>query len=76
MHQLTQKLKDGKMQVLEVPVPVVGPGQVLIRTHYSLISAGTEGSTVQTARKGLIGKARERFRRSGRSSILLPPRVW
>ncbi|MGQ9689226.1 MAG: bi-domain-containing oxidoreductase, partial [Desulfobaccales bacterium] len=28
--------------------------------HYSLISAGTEGSTVQTARKGLIGKARER----------------
>jgi polar amino acid transport system substrate-binding protein len=60
MHQLTQKLKDGKMQVLEVPLPVVGPGQVIIRTHYSLISAGTEGSTVQTARKGLIGKARER----------------
>lgn len=60
MHQLTQKLKDGNMQVLEVPVPVLGPGQVLLRNHYSLISAGTEGSTVQAARKSLLGKARER----------------
>jgi len=33
---------------------------VLVRNHYSLISAGTEGSTVKTARKGLIGKAKER----------------
>jgi predicted dehydrogenase/threonine dehydrogenase-like Zn-dependent dehydrogenase len=60
MNQLTQKLKDGKLQVLEVPLPVLQAGQVLIRNHYSLISAGTEGSTVQTARKGLIGKAKER----------------
>lgn len=33
---------------------------VLARNHYSLISPGTEGSTVKTARKGLIGKAKER----------------
>ena len=31
-----------------------------MRNHYSLISAGTEGSTVKTARKSLIGKAKER----------------
>jgi predicted dehydrogenase/threonine dehydrogenase-like Zn-dependent dehydrogenase len=60
MQQLTQKLKDGKLQVLEVPVPALQPGQVLVRNHYSLVSAGTEGSTVQTARKSLLGKARER----------------
>lgn len=60
MHQLTQKLKDGKLQVLEVPLPLPQPGSLLIRNHYSLISAGTEGSTVQTARKSLIGKAKER----------------
>jgi predicted dehydrogenase/threonine dehydrogenase-like Zn-dependent dehydrogenase len=60
MNQLVQKLKDGRTQVVEVPSPVVGRGQVLIRNHYSLISAGTEGSTVKTARKSLIGKAKER----------------
>ena len=41
-------------------MPVVGPGMVLVRNHYSLISAGTESSTVKTARKSLIGKAKER----------------
>jgi polar amino acid transport system substrate-binding protein len=60
MLQLTQKLKDGKMQVLEVPVPVLGKGMVLIRNFYSVISAGTESSTVTAARKSLIGKAKER----------------
>lgn len=60
MKQLTQKLKDGRMLVLEVPVPQVQSGQVLVRNHYSLISAGTEGSTVSAARKSLVGKAKER----------------
>ena len=60
MQQLTQKLKNGAMQVLEVPWPALSPGQVLVRNHYSLISAGTEGSTVKTARAGFIAKAKER----------------
>lgn len=60
MQQLTQILKDGKMKVIEVPWPSIGSGMVLVRNHYSLISAGTEGNTVKTARKGLIGKAKER----------------
>lgn len=60
MKQLAQKLKNGEIQVLEVPLPVLRPGMVLVRNHYSLISAGTEGSTVSAARKSLIGKAKER----------------
>jgi len=60
MKQLTQKLKDGAMQVLEVPVPQIHSGQILVRNHFSLISAGTEGSTVSAARKSLVGKAKER----------------
>lgn len=60
MKQLTQKLKNGKMQVLEVPIPALQRGHILVRNYYSLISAGTEGSTVKTARKGYIGKAKER----------------
>ena len=60
MKQLAQKLKNGEIQVLEVPLPVLGPGKVLVRNHYSLISSGTEGSSVTAARKNLVGKAKER----------------
>ena len=58
MEQLTQKLRSGDVQVQELPWPQVGPGMVVVRNHYSLISSGTEGSSVKTARKGLLGKAR------------------
>lgn len=60
MEQLTQNLKDGKMELLEVPYPVLSKGRVLVRNHFSLISAGTEGKTVKDARLGYIGKARAR----------------
>ena len=60
MKQLTQKLKDGRLQVIDVPAPRAGSGQILVRNAYSVISAGTEGSTVSTARKSYIGKAKER----------------
>ena len=60
MQQITQKLRSGQIRVLEVPVPFLQDGCILVRNHYSLISAGTEGSTVKTARKSYIGKAKER----------------
>ena len=60
MQQLTQKLGSGDMVIQNIPYPQVGKGMVIVRNHYSIISAGTEGSTVQAARKSLIGKAKER----------------
>lgn len=60
MQQLTQQLKSGQMEILEVPFPALGKGQVLVRNHYSVVSAGTEGKTVSDARKGYIAKARSR----------------
>ena len=48
------------MCVLDVATPALGDGMLLVKNHYSLISAGTEGGTVSTARKSLIGKAKER----------------
>ncbi|MGS2725187.1 bi-domain-containing oxidoreductase [Psychroserpens sp. BH13MA-6] len=60
MQQLTQKLGSGDMIIQEVPYPQLGKGMVIVKNHYSIISAGTEGSTVVAARKSLIGKAKER----------------
>lgn len=48
------------MQILEVPFPMLSNGCVLVRNHYSIISAGTEGKTVKDARLGYIGKAMAR----------------
>jgi len=60
MHQLTQQLKSGKMEILEVPFPALDKGQLLVRNYYSVISAGTEGKTVSDARKGYVAKAKTR----------------
>ena len=60
MFQLTQKLGSGEMRVQEVPSPTCEPGMVVVRNHFSLISAGTEGSSVRAARSSLIQKARQR----------------
>ena len=60
MQQLTQKLGSGDMVIQEIPYPQLGKGMIMVKNHYSIISAGTEGSTVQAARKSLLGKAKER----------------
>lgn len=60
MEQLVQNLKDGEMFLAEVPFPALNSGCILVRNHFSMISAGTEGKTVKDARLGYIGKARAR----------------
>lgn len=60
MEELTQKLSNGEMVVQELPMPQLSAGMVMVKNHYSLISAGTEGSTVKAARQSLIGKAKSR----------------
>ena len=35
-------MSGGQIAVVDVPAPVCGPRQVLIRTSHSLISTGTE----------------------------------
>jgi predicted dehydrogenase/threonine dehydrogenase-like Zn-dependent dehydrogenase len=60
MKQLIQEMDSGTIRVVDVPAPVVRPGGVLIRTTHSVISVGTERSTVELGRKSLLGKAMER----------------
>lgn len=60
MKQLIQNFKTGKLYVDEIPQPSLSKGLVLVENDYSLISAGTERSTVKVAQASLLGKARER----------------
>lgn len=60
MKQVVQIHRTGELKVDEVPAPVVRAGGLLIGTQASVISVGTERSTVAVAKKSLAGKAMER----------------
>jgi predicted dehydrogenase/threonine dehydrogenase-like Zn-dependent dehydrogenase len=59
MRQILQNLKTGATELVDVPCPAAGAGQLLIRTTRSLISAGTERMLVDFGRAGLFSKARQ-----------------
>jgi predicted dehydrogenase/threonine dehydrogenase-like Zn-dependent dehydrogenase len=60
MLQIVQNVKNGQVELREVPAPATLPGGVLVQTAASIISPGTEKMIMELAKKSLIGKARER----------------
>jgi predicted dehydrogenase len=60
MKQIAQNYKSGKLSVLDVPAPACRAGGVLVRSLYSLISAGTEMMKVSEASLSMVGMARAR----------------
>lgn len=59
MKQLLQNLKTGEVYTANIPRPIVTKKSILIKTHSSLISAGTERSLLEFGRASLIGKAQQ-----------------
>ena len=60
MLQVIQFQKTGNMSVERLPAPALRPGGILVQNAFSLISAGTERSSVETAQASMVGKARSR----------------
>jgi predicted dehydrogenase len=60
MLQLLQSLKDGSLELVDVPAPVLQPGTVRVRVLASAVSPGTERLIAGLARKSLLAKARAR----------------
>ena len=60
MLALLTDRKSGEVSTYEVPAPELRPGGVLVRTHYSAISAGTERATLELSSKSLLAKAKAR----------------
>jgi predicted dehydrogenase/threonine dehydrogenase-like Zn-dependent dehydrogenase len=60
MKQVVQPVSGGPVEVLDVPRPVIGPTEVLVRTVASVISPGTERAITALARSSLLAKARAR----------------
>ena len=59
MKQILQSLKTGKTEISEVPLPAVHDLEVLVQTHNSLVSAGTERMLVEFGKAGWIEKAKQ-----------------
>ena len=59
MKQVTQHMKSGEIRVQSVPAPALKPGYILVRTRYSLISAGTERASVSSRKSSLVRRARK-----------------
>lgn len=60
MKQIVQNYDNGDLRIEDIPAPICKSGGVLVRTAYSLVSAGTERMKVSQARMNIIEKARAR----------------
>ena len=60
MLQIIQYQKTGEISVDDLPAPKLRPGCVLVRNAFSLISAGSERTSVETAQASTLEKARLR----------------
>jgi predicted dehydrogenase len=56
MKQVFRRVIDrrGRVLVADLPIPHVGPDQVLVQSHYSLISSGTELGTLSKTPAELV----------------------
>jgi predicted dehydrogenase/NADPH:quinone reductase-like Zn-dependent oxidoreductase len=59
MKILTQNLKTGKTDILEVPSPSISSKKIRVKNDYSLISTGTESSIVNFGKASWLNKARQ-----------------
>lgn len=59
MKQVLQSLKDGTIEVADVPAPGTRPGTLLIHTTRTLVSSGTERMLLQFGKANWFDKARQ-----------------
>ena len=60
MKQVAQNYRTGELALLDVPAPSSRAGGVLVRSHFSLISVGTEMMKIGESKLSMLGKARAR----------------
>ena len=56
MKQLVVEKNNPNPILLDTPIPKPGPGEVLIKNHYSVVSSGTELAAIEFANTGVSEK--------------------
>jgi predicted dehydrogenase/threonine dehydrogenase-like Zn-dependent dehydrogenase len=57
MQAIVENLRTGEVLTIQAPKPELRPGGILVSTHYSAISSGTERAKVEMGQKSLLQKA-------------------
>ena len=60
MKQLVIEQGSDSPEIFEGPMPSPGPGEVVIKNHYSVISSGTEKATIQATSKSSVEKIQDK----------------
>lgn len=60
MYAILTSRRTGEVKLFDVPEPTLEPDGILVRTHFSAISAGTERATMGLSSKSLLSKAMAR----------------
>jgi predicted dehydrogenase/threonine dehydrogenase-like Zn-dependent dehydrogenase len=60
MKAVLTSSKTGEITLHDIPSPELLPGGILVQTHFSVISSGTERAKVEMGEKSLLGKAMAR----------------
>jgi polar amino acid transport system substrate-binding protein len=60
MFAILASRRTGEVELFDVPEPELRPQGILVRTHFSAISAGTERASMELSSKSLVSKAMSR----------------
>ena len=56
MKQLVVETNNPTPTLWDTPVPDPGPGEILIKNHYSVVSSGTELAAIEVANTSVMDK--------------------
>lgn len=59
MKQILQSLRNGDIEVADIPHPSIGSKELLIKSNNSLISSGTEKMLIDFGKSGWLNKAKK-----------------
>ena len=59
MKQLVVEKNNPEPILWDTPIPKPGPGEILIKNHYSVVSTGTEIATIESSNKSVTDKLQE-----------------
>ncbi len=59
MKQLVVEKNNPEPILWDTPIPKPGPGEILIKNHYSVVSTGTEIATIESSNKSMADKLQD-----------------
>ena len=59
MKQLVVEKNNPEPILWDTPIPKPGPGEILIKNHYSVVSTGTEMATIESSNKSVADKLQD-----------------